>query len=115
LSAEKAAKGETWLSSQNRNFKNRMGKGALRETRQQRISRLCKADFYSAGSFGNVTSAIVCAASSFSMSVIDPAPFLKDLDVAFFWKYKNAPALTSYSPTPVKYVEPHVGSQASLT
>lgn len=27
LSAEKAAEGETWLSSQNRNFKNRMGKG----------------------------------------------------------------------------------------
>ncbi len=28
LSAEKALEGETWLSSQNRNFKNRMGKGA---------------------------------------------------------------------------------------
>lgn len=27
LSAEKAAEGETWLSSQNRNFKNRMGNG----------------------------------------------------------------------------------------
>jgi homoaconitase/3-isopropylmalate dehydratase large subunit len=27
LSAEKAGEGETWLSSRNRNFKNRMGKG----------------------------------------------------------------------------------------
>jgi homoaconitase/3-isopropylmalate dehydratase large subunit len=30
MSAEKAAEGETWLSSQNRNFKNRMGKGEPR-------------------------------------------------------------------------------------
>lgn len=29
LSAEKAAEGETWLSSQNRNFQNRMGKGSF--------------------------------------------------------------------------------------
>jgi homoaconitase/3-isopropylmalate dehydratase large subunit len=34
LSAEKAAEGETWLSSQNRNFKNRMGKGELRMTKR---------------------------------------------------------------------------------
>jgi homoaconitase/3-isopropylmalate dehydratase large subunit len=32
LSAEKAEKGETWLSSQNRNFKNRMGAGTLPST-----------------------------------------------------------------------------------
>lgn len=30
MSAEKATEGETWLSSQNRNFKNRMGKGESR-------------------------------------------------------------------------------------
>ena len=29
MGADKAAAGETWLSSQNRNFKNRMGKGEL--------------------------------------------------------------------------------------
>ena len=29
MSADKAAPGETWLSSQNRNFKNRMGKGEM--------------------------------------------------------------------------------------
>jgi homoaconitase/3-isopropylmalate dehydratase large subunit len=33
LSAEKAAEGETWLSSQNRNFKNQMGKGELKTTK----------------------------------------------------------------------------------
>lgn len=43
------------------------------------------------------------------MSVTDPAPFLKDMDMEFFRIYKNA---ASYSPAPIKYVEPHVGSQA---
>jgi hypothetical protein len=68
----------------------------------------------SVGSFGNITSAIVCAASSFSMSVTDPTEFLKEMDLGFFRNYKNAPALTSHSLTAVKYVEPHVGSQAPL-
>ena len=45
----------------------------------------------------------------------DPAPFLKDMDVEFFQKYKNAPAPTTHSPTVVKYVEPHVGLQAPLS
>jgi hypothetical protein len=48
------------------------------------------------------------------MSVTDPAPFLKDLDVNFFLNYKKAPASTAHLPTEVKYVEPHVGLQASL-
>ena len=47
------------------------------------------------------------------MSVTDPAPFLRDVDVEFFRNYKNVPAPTSHSPAAVKYVEPHVGSQAS--
>ncbi|KAK4905945.1 hypothetical protein LTR49_024831 [Elasticomyces elasticus] len=81
LSAEKAAEGETWLSSQNRNFKNRMGKG----------------------SFGYLSSAVVCAASSFSMTVADPAGLLQEIDEAFFRWYKGVDAdqLTS-----VTYVEP---------
>ena len=66
------------------------------------------------GSFGNVTSAIVCAASSFSLSVTDPAPFLKDMDVEFFRMYKNAPAQSSHSPMAVKYVEPRTGAQTHL-
>jgi homoaconitate hydratase len=53
-----AGEGETWLSSQNRNFRNRMGKG----------------------SFGNVTCAAVVAASSFTMEVTDARPFLQMID-----------------------------------
>ena len=49
------------------------------------------------------------------MSVTDPAPFLKDMDVEFFQNYKKAPAPTSHSPTAVKYVEPHVGAQTPST
>ncbi|KIW15364.1 hypothetical protein PV08_05410 [Exophiala spinifera] len=81
LSAEKASEGETWLSSQNRNFQNRMGKGA----------------------FGHVTSAIVCAASSFSMTVTSPAEFLKEIDLEFFGRYSPLHHITYSS---VDYVEP---------
>ncbi|KAL2202904.1 aconitase iron-sulfur domain-containing protein [Sarocladium strictum] len=54
-----AGEGEVWLSSQNRNFRNRMGKG----------------------SFGNITCAAVVAASSFGMKVTDPLFLLNHLDV----------------------------------
>ncbi|EME87013.1 uncharacterized protein MYCFIDRAFT_194909 [Pseudocercospora fijiensis CIRAD86] len=81
LSAEKASEGETWLSSQNRNFANRMGKG----------------------SFGHLSSAVVCAASAFSMTITDPAPFLAQLDQAFFAKYKG---LGGGGLAPVDYCEP---------
>ncbi|KAJ9620752.1 hypothetical protein H2204_012162 [Knufia peltigerae] len=86
LSAEKASEGETWLSSQNRNFQNRMGKGA----------------------FGHVTSAIVCAASSFSMTITSPAEFLKEIDMDFFAKYSP---LQHISYTSVEYVEPDLTSR----
>ncbi|KAF7196888.1 putative aconitate hydratase [Pseudocercospora fuligena] len=83
LSAEKASEGETWLSSQNRNFANRMGKG----------------------SFGHLSSAVVCAASAFTMTITDPAPFLAELDQAFLVKYKGfdggeLAALDYCEPTP---------------
>ncbi|KIW73234.1 hypothetical protein PV04_01368 [Phialophora macrospora] len=90
LSAEKANEGETWLSSQNRNFQNRMGKGA----------------------FGHVTSAIVCAASSFSMSITSPAEFLKDLDVELFNRYRSLPDTDL---APVEYVEPDLSSRPERT
>lgn len=89
LSAEKAAEGETWLSSQNRNFENRMGKGA----------------------FGHVTSAVVCAASSFSLTITDPAPFLKELDINFFEDYRGRHSL----PSPPSYVEPALKQNAGLS
>jgi homoaconitase/3-isopropylmalate dehydratase large subunit/3-isopropylmalate dehydratase small subunit len=86
LSAEKASEGETWLSSQNRNFKNRMGKG----------------------SFGHLSSAMVCAASAFSMTMTGLEDFFDDLDVDFFEHYKgeaNDQGLPS-----VRYVEPKAQS-----
>ncbi|KAF4451016.1 3-isopropylmalate dehydrogenase [Fusarium albosuccineum] len=53
-----AGEGEVWLSSQNRNFRNRMGKGSI----------------------GNITCAAAVAASSFDMVVTDPKPLLDQLD-----------------------------------
>ena len=53
-----APEGQIWLSSQNRNFRNRMGKG----------------------SFGNLSSAACVAASSFDMVITDPRPFLALID-----------------------------------
>jgi len=54
VSAERAMDGEIWLSSQNRNFRNRMGKGAI----------------------GSVASASTVAASSFNMEITDPSELL---------------------------------------
>jgi homoaconitase/3-isopropylmalate dehydratase large subunit len=85
LSAEKAAEGETWLSSQNRNFKNRMGKGSI----------------------GHVTSAIVCAASAFSMTVTSPLEFLKEIDESFLESYKT---MRRGNSEPVTYVQPDLSS-----
>ncbi|KAL4865743.1 hypothetical protein BDV12DRAFT_174005 [Aspergillus spectabilis] len=57
MGADRAGHGENWLSSQNRNFKNRMGHGSI----------------------GHICSAAVVAASSFSMRVIDPRPLLNQI------------------------------------
>lgn len=54
IAADVAGDGEVWLSSQNRNFKNRMGKGSI----------------------ANLASAVVVAASAFGMTVTDPTPYL---------------------------------------
>ncbi|KAJ5782463.1 hypothetical protein N7457_004237 [Penicillium paradoxum] len=83
LSVDRAGEGETWLSSQNRNFQNRMGKG----------------------SFGHLSSAVVCAASSFGMSVVDPRPFLKAIDYEFLEKYMGAkPQMIAE----IQYAEPTI-------
>ncbi|KAL4768701.1 aconitase iron-sulfur domain-containing protein [Aspergillus nidulans var. acristatus] len=57
MGADRAGHGENWLSSQNRNFKNRMGHGSI----------------------GHICSAAVVAASSFSMRVTDPRPLLSQI------------------------------------
>lgn len=52
-----AQEGEVWLSSQNRNFRNRMGKGSI----------------------GNITSAAAVAVSSFDMRVTDPKALMSSI------------------------------------
>ncbi|RAH70345.1 aconitase family protein [Aspergillus aculeatinus CBS 121060] len=59
MGADRAGSGENWLSSQNRNFKNRMGPGST----------------------GHICSAAVVAASSFSMQLTDPRPLLRQVSV----------------------------------
>jgi aconitate hydratase/homoaconitate hydratase len=58
VASRKAAKGETWLSSQNRNFENRMGEG----------------------SFAWLSSGATVAASALGMKVADPRPLLAQVD-----------------------------------
>ncbi|OQU96221.1 Aconitase domain-containing protein [Cladophialophora immunda] len=87
MGADKAGPGETWLSSQNRNFKNRMGPG----------------------SFGNITSAAVVAASSFSMCLTDPAPLLDDIKRGM--DQEDLRHVEGMGFLSVKYQEPFVGSQ----
>jgi homoaconitate hydratase len=62
IAADVAGENEVWLSSQNRNYRNRMGKGSI----------------------ANLASAITVAASSFTMEVTDPTPFLALIDTAKF-------------------------------
>jgi 3-isopropylmalate dehydratase small subunit len=58
IASRKAGKGEVWLSSQNRNFENRMGEGSL----------------------AWLASAATVAASALSMRVSDPRPLLERID-----------------------------------
>ncbi|MBX5484445.1 MAG: 3-isopropylmalate dehydratase [Myxococcaceae bacterium] len=58
IASEKALPGEVWLSSQNRNFENRMG----------------------AGSLAWLASAATVAASSVDLKVTDPRPYLEKID-----------------------------------
>ena len=58
VASEKAGKGEKWLSSQNRNFENRMGEG----------------------SFAHLASAATVAASAATMRITDPRPLLERVD-----------------------------------
>lgn len=67
IGADVAGEGEVWLSSQNRNFRNRMGKGSI----------------------GNLASAAVVAASSFDMQVADPTALLATIDVDEFNRLRD--------------------------
>ena len=63
VAADVAPKGSVWLSSQNRNFRNRMGPGSI----------------------GNLASAATVAVSSLSMTITDPRPLLARVDKARFY------------------------------
>lgn len=58
IASDRALPGEIWLSSQNRNFHNRMGKGSI----------------------AWLASAATVAASSFDMQITDPRPLLAQID-----------------------------------
>ena len=83
IAADRAGEGEVWLSSQNRNFKNRMGKGSI----------------------GNLASAPTVAASSFEMTITDPKSLMDAIDQTRFkamldiWLDKSAP-FTVTEPSP---------------
>jgi 3-isopropylmalate dehydratase small subunit len=64
VASEKASPGEVWLSSQNRNYENRMGQGSL----------------------ANLASAATVAASSVELKMADPRPYLTAIDQARFDK-----------------------------
>ncbi|KAK3692463.1 aconitase family protein [Podospora appendiculata] len=83
MSVDKAAKGEVWLSSQNRNFENRMGPGAI----------------------GSIASAVTVAASSFDMSITDPTTLLDDIDLSHLADILGGEVVEDGAPV-VQYVEP---------
>ena len=81
IAADVAKENEVWLSSQNRNYRNRMGKGSI----------------------ANLASAVTVAASSFDMEVTDPTPFLKMIDQKRFRELvpkKAVPAIVTSEPNP---------------
>lgn len=84
MSADAAGEGEVWLSSQNRNYQNRMGKG----------------------SSGNLASAATVAASSFEMKITNPQPFVDQIDASRWDQMKGRGSLRSVAGPSPKYVEP---------
>lgn len=84
-----AQPGEVWLSSQNRNFRNRMGPGSV----------------------GNVTSAAAVAASSFDMEVKNPGPLLALIDPERYQSLLGKEPLSKLSP---QYREPVTRRQSAV-
>ncbi len=89
VASEKAGKGEVWLSSQNRNFKNRMGEGSL----------------------AHLASAATVAASSIQMKLADPRPLLARVDQARFAKLLGRDATVRVPE--VRHAEPQLSATAA--
>jgi len=89
IASDKAGPGENWLTSQNRNFENRMGPGSI----------------------AWLASAPTVAASSFDLQIADPRPLIARISEAEFRSFLDAPAaLPSVSIT-----EPTVNVVAAAT
>lgn len=84
VASEKARPGEVWLTSQNRNYENRMG----------------------AGSLAWLASAATVAASSVTMTVADPRPLLARIDRGRFLQLLGRPDPSR--PIEVRLAEPAV-------
>ncbi|KAI1104079.1 aconitase iron-sulfur domain-containing protein [Jackrogersella minutella] len=84
MSADRAGEGEVWLTSQNRNYQNRMGKG----------------------SFGHLGSATTVAASSFTMRITDPQPLINSIDLARWHELKGRGSLHRVRGMDPQFIEP---------
>ena len=84
MGVDKAGKGEVWLSSQNRNYRDRMGPGSI----------------------ANIASAATVAISSFSMSLQSPEEILQKIDMVEFDSMRRYQQ--QQSRTDPEYVEPEL-------
>ncbi|KAI1866711.1 uncharacterized protein JN550_007564 [Neoarthrinium moseri] len=84
VSADVADDGEIWLSSQNRNFKNRMGPGSI----------------------GNLASAATVAASSFDMKMTSPNELVARISDEQWERVKGKGSLSSATRIEPQWVEP---------
>ncbi|GLA95038.1 hypothetical protein AtubIFM57143_002033 [Aspergillus tubingensis] len=93
MSADQAGPGEVWISSQNRNFENRMGKGSI----------------------GNLASAATVAASSFEMKLKDPHEFLETIDLER-WHTLRGFSMSAIDSTQdhISYMEPSGSATAEI-
>ncbi|KAJ5771918.1 Aconitase/3-isopropylmalate dehydratase large subunit alpha/beta/alpha subdomain 1/3 [Penicillium odoratum] len=87
-----AGEGEVWLSSQNRNFRNRMGKGAI----------------------GSITCAAVVAASSFDMVVTDARPLLSQIDKMKLDKMLGSERVSLTVAPEISEPDPFIASDVTL-
>ncbi|KAJ5624985.1 hypothetical protein N7510_001294 [Penicillium lagena] len=92
MGADKAGNGEVWLSSQNRNYRDRMGPGSI----------------------ANLASAATVAASSFSMSLRSPQSLLNGIDFNEYDRLRNYSADSNFVAEHVTYVEPFPTGRAEI-